>query len=79
MHYLVIYDWKEYNEGSVDILCVEHSLEDAIKVFNKQLVIVKRLTKEMDWDVIEETENSFIAECEEEWSGNYTKLYIQMI
>ena len=76
-HFIIINDWKDCYEGDVTILGVEHSLEEAKHIFQKELIEEKKRAKNRDWDIVEETDVCFIAECEEEWSGNYTKLYIQ--
>lgn len=78
-HYVIINDYKSYHEGSVDILGVEHSLEDAKQSFKNNLPLAKRFASQNDFNIIEDTEVCFVAECEEEWSGNYMKLYIQAI
>ena len=78
-HFIIIKDSKEYHEGDIEILAVKHSPDEALSVFQKTLVAAKEKAENNDWAVIQETENSFTAECEEEWSGNYIKLYIQEI
>ena len=75
-HFVIVKDSKEYHEGDVEILAVKHSSDEALPVFKKALVEAKEKAENNDWNVIQETENSFAAECEEEWSGNYIKLYI---
>ena len=75
--YLIICDWKEYYEGSVDILGKANSKDEALKIFQEKVEKEKCEVEKRGWDIIEDTKDSFEAEWEEEWSGNYTKLYIQ--
>ncbi len=80
MHYLIINDYRYDYEGEVRVLGVVHSLKEAKEIFQKFLVGERKDAQEHGHDkVIEDTESCFIAEYEEEWSGNYTKLYIQRV
>lgn len=78
-HFVIICDWKDHHEGNIDILGVSHSLDDAKKIFNNVLPKKKELAGKNGFEVINESETYFCAECEEEWGENYTKLYIQKV
>ena len=78
-HYVIVSDCKEYYEGSVDILGIAHSLEGAKEFFEKAVINFRERADKNDFDVIDDTDVYFYAECEEEWSGNYIKLYVQKV
>lgn len=78
-HYVIINDYRDDYEGEVLILGVVHSWEEATEIFQRELIEERKRAEDLGYDVNEDTEVCFTAEWEEEWSGNYTKLYIQKV
>lgn len=78
-HYVILKDCKEYYEGGIDILGITHTKDEARQILQEQVEKERQEMEDRGWDIIKDTKDAFEAEWEEEWSGNYLKLYIQKV
>lgn len=76
-HYVIVLDWATEEDEGVQILGVAHTLDDAEKIFNEQIVEEKRFAEENGYSIEEDTRHAFSAGIVGYWRDNHTTLYIQ--
>lgn len=78
-HYVVVLDWAKDYEGSVEILGVKHTLEEAKEVFNARLVEERKFVENNGYDIDIDTETTFDAGEMGYWAREHITLYIQEV
>lgn len=78
-HYVVVLDWTKDYEGSVDILGVTHTLEEAKEIFNIHLVEERELAEENEYTIDTDSDTMFDAGEMGFWSKEHATLYIQEV
>ena len=78
-HYVIVNEWANEDESCVTVLGVEHSMEDALKVFNQHLAAERKYAEENDFAIYDDCETVFDAGEDGYYVSNHTRLYIQMV
>lgn len=77
MHFVIVNDWANEYENGTTILGVEHSLEEAKKVFQTYLEEEKKYAEEHGFTIYEDCDTIFDAGEDGYYISNHTNLYIQ--
>ena len=78
-HYIIVNDWANEYECGTTILGVVHSLEEAKKIFNEQLIEEKEYAERHGFEIYDDCETVFDAGENGYYVSNHTNLYIQMV
>lgn len=76
-HYVVVLDWATEYDGDVQILGVAHTLADAKRIFNEQIVEEKMIANDSSYYIEEDNGVMFNAGVMGSWRDNHITLYIQ--
>lgn len=76
-HYVVVLEWSTEDEEGVQILGVEHTFDEAKKIFDEYLVKEREFVEEHGYEIDEDTSCVFCAGIMGYWKDNHTTLYIQ--
>ncbi len=78
-HYVVVLDWAKDYEGSVEILGVTHTLEEAKEIFNTQLAEEMQFVENNGYDIDTDTDTMFDAGEMGYWCREHITLRIQEV
>ncbi len=79
-HFVVVNDWANPDDSGFDILTVAHSYEEALTFFNERLIKEKEVSKEANYEDVDECEGYYDSWITEGfYSNNHNKLYIQEV
>lgn len=76
-HYVVVLDWATEEDEGVQIFGVSHTLDDAEKIFNEQVVEERKFAEENGYSIEDDIKHVFSAGIMGYWRDNHTTLYIQ--
>lgn len=77
-HYVVLFDYMlDCMEGSVCVLGVVHTLEEAKQIFNENVKAEKEYANENGYEIYNDTDTDFDAGENGHWCENHTHLWIQ--
>lgn len=78
-YFVVICNYSIEGESGVDIIGVKEKLEDAKKIYQKQLKEEKQNAKNNNYDYIEEDLMSYSSYIDGEYLFNHIDLYIEEV
>ena len=78
-HYVIVLDWATDGERSTTVKAVTHTLEEAIILFDELVVEEKKVAKDNNYNIEEDTTQEFYAFEMGYEAVEHNRLYIQEV